>query len=184
MSVSMHDPVASLDGMNIWVVDNLLPLHLHHATYEYCTNSLYSPKHVSSNHHQHVIPRLAAHLTDEQVENHWLTGAFFLNASRFGAAVDVERAYINLGNSATVTVEHVDDSQPGLSMIYYPNKMWDTCWGGETLFFDQQQEIIYATLPKPNRAVFFDPRILHTARPPTVLTTETRYTFVYKGVLK
>lgn len=176
--------VVSLEGMNIWVVDNLLPSDLHQLTYEYCLNSLYSPKHVSFNHHKYAVPRLAAHLTDTQVSEHWLTKIFLERGTLLGLNLVVERAYINMSNSATATVEHVDAFEPGLSMIYYPNLFWETCWGGETLFFDRQQDIIYGTLPKPNRAIFFDPRILHTARPSTPLTTQARYTFVYKGALK
>ena len=110
-----------------------------------------------------------------------LTKPFLEFCNAVNMPVDIESAYINMANSATVTTEHMDSSREGMSMLYYPNSYWKLAWGGETLFFDRNQEIAFASIVKPNRAIFFDPRILHTARPPTVLATSSRYTFVYKS---
>ena len=175
------NPSTVIDEMPIWVVDNYLPAHDHEAVYLYCQNSLYTTKHSSSPNAELHHPRMVANLTNEQLMSFVLTNHFINTSIELGYNVDIERAYINLATKDTVCTKHTDGSQIGLSMLYYPNTDWDIDWGGETLFFNQEKEIAFASLCKPNRAVFFDPRILHTARPPTTLANAFRYTIAYKS---
>lgn len=175
-------PSAYVAGLPIWVYDNFLAPYEHEDVAAYCQKSLYNIDHISNIYGEYPAHRLAALLTDEQIRSHLLTAKFIQVAEEICADVHIERAYINAANSATITTEHIDDVVSGLTMLYYPNMYWKTAFGGETLFFNEDMEIAFASVFKPNRAIFFDPRIRHTARPPTVIADQMRYTFVYKGV--
>ena len=62
--------------------------------------------------------------------------------------------------------------------LYYPAKTWRHEWGGETLFYDQQnREILYASPYTPNRAIFFEGMTPHSIRAPTTLVPHPRITF-------
>jgi Rps23 Pro-64 3,4-dihydroxylase Tpa1-like proline 4-hydroxylase len=173
-------PSVQIDGLPIWVVDNFLPTHDHVYMYLYCTKSLYTNEHSSSPNPEDFYPRFVSNLTAQQVAEISLTAAFTDTINELGFNKEIERVYINMGTPDTVFMEHVDSSVSGITMLYYPNQKWDLSWGGETLFFDKTGDIAFASLAKPNRAIFFDPRILHTARPPTKAAKTARYTIAYK----
>lgn len=170
--------------MPVWIFDNFLPLHLHDGMYSYCQKSLYSPDHSSSLNSELLHPRLVSKLTQDQIISLPLTEVFKTTAAELGYNLNIERAYINLCSKDTVCTSHVDGQEVGLTMIYYPNTKWDIDWGGDTMFFNADKEIAFASLCKPNRALFFDQRILHTARPPTHLAPVFRYTVAYKSLSK
>lgn len=52
--------------------------------------------------------------------------------------------------------------------------------GGETVFFDREDEIALAVQPKPGRLVVFDGAIRHVGRPPNRICYVPRYTFAIK----
>ena len=62
----------------------------------------------------------------------------------------------------------------------YLNDEWHRDWGGETIFYDLNDEITKAVLPKPGRVVSFDGRIPHSARPPLTAAHRPRYITVMK----
>lgn len=179
--VDQFQPSAVIDELPIWVTDLVLSTHQHDFMYNYCANSLYSPKQVSDLRDGGSSRRMAAYLTNDNLSTVPLTEVFQDFASSVGYSSEINEAYINYYDSTTVSGIHIDSYASGLTMLYYPNLSWDLDWGGETLFFDKNKEIGFATIYKPNRAVFFDQRILHTARPPTVLTRSARFTIAYKG---
>src|ERR1700730_791780 len=76
------------------------------------------------------------------------------------------RCYANghsFGSEGTV---HVDsDSADSLTAIFYPNRIWDINWAGETILFHRQPPEILATVwPRPNRLIVFPGTIPHVAR--------------------
>lgn len=51
------------------------------------------------------------------------------------------------------------------TVLVYCNHEWDANYGGETVYFtDDQSEILYSSMPKKNRVVVFDASIPHAAR--------------------
>jgi hypothetical protein len=76
---------------------------------------------------------------------------------------------------------HTDDRRPGsYTLLYYPNPEWDDEWDGQTLFYDNDGEIALSVRLRPNRAVFFDSRILHRGTAPGRLCTGLRVSVAYK----
>ena len=174
------NPSFLVDGLPIWVIDNFLLPYEHEQMHVYCAKSLYSSEHTSSPHQELFSPRLVSNLTTDQVNSLPLTKAFNDTLKELNIKTEIECVYINLCTKDTVCVEHVDASFPGITMLYYPNTQWDLSWGGETLFINAQKEIQVASIFKPNRAIFFDPRILHTGRAPTSAAKAYRYNIAYK----
>jgi len=57
---------------------------------------------------------------------------------------------------------------------------WKPEWEGETLFFDADSEILQAVPPRPNRAVFFDSRIVHAGHAPGRTCSALRVAVAFK----
>lgn len=64
-------------------------------------------------------------------------------------------------NDSTKEIENYQQE----TILIYCNNKWDPDWAGETQFLtDDNEEIVYSTLPKPNRVICFDSSIPHVAR--------------------
>jgi Rps23 Pro-64 3,4-dihydroxylase Tpa1-like proline 4-hydroxylase len=93
---------------------------------------------------------------------------------------------VNVSNPFTFDNFHKDvgGNLKGYTILYYANKKWDVNYGGETLFYDDNNlEIIAAVKPKPGRFVVFDSTIYHSARPPQSRCPYNRYTIAIKYVV-
>lgn len=92
------------------------------------------------------------------------------------------RCYANgmtYGMDGTV---HTDASRPGsYTLVYYPHPSWSPNWGGETLFYSQDESrLIAAAYPAPNSAVLFDGRIPHRASGVSRTYVGVRITLMFK----
>jgi hypothetical protein len=98
-----------------------------------------------------------------------------------GAPLRVIRQYANGHTYGLGGNPHADDNKPGsFTLLYYPNPEWQDDWDGETVFYDGSGEIAFAVRPRPNRAVFFDSRIVHAGRAPSRICPGLRVTVAYK----
>ena len=98
-----------------------------------------------------------------------------------GGPLRVVRQYANGHTYGLGGKPHPDDVRPGsYTLLYYPMAEWQDGWDGETVFFDEHGEIALAVRPRPNRAVFFDSRILHAGRAPSRACPALRVTVAYK----
>ncbi|QNP41227.1 2OG-Fe(II) oxygenase [Lysobacter solisilvae (ex Woo and Kim 2022)] len=92
------------------------------------------------------------------------------------------RAYTNVASYGDMLFTHTDclPEQHDLTALWYLCERWDLEWGGETLFYDTQDEIACAVTPRPGRLVVFDGAIKHVGRPPNRICYAPRYTFAIK----
>ena len=98
-----------------------------------------------------------------------------------GTPLRVIRQYANGHTYGLGGNPHLDDNRPGtFTLLYYPNPEWQDAWEGETVFYDQAGEIALAVKLRPNRAVFFDSRILHNGRAPSRTCPALRVSVAYK----
>jgi hypothetical protein len=65
------------------------------------------------------------------------------------------------------------------TVVIYLNDKWDLDWGGETIFAEND-EIIFSSIPKRNRAVIFNGNIPHCARGVSRKFMGLRKTFMFK----
>lgn len=84
------------------------------------------------------------------------------------------RATVNSSVPSHSNFAHTHHSQ--WSMIYYLNLDWKPEWSGETLFYNEDlTEIEFASVYKPNRAIFFDGEIPHSLRTQSNIAPQYRF---------
>merc|ERR1719440_825037 len=74
------------------------------------------------------------------------------------------------------------DSGDHVTALLYPNlePEWRAEFGGETVFYDEDREIVDAVEPRPGRLCLFTGSILHKGSPPGRLVYESRFTTAFK----
>lgn len=94
------------------------------------------------------------------------------------------RAYANsavYGDSYYTHRDCPEDSR-NVTVLYYVNLLWQTDWGGETIFYNDEQDAVLAVSPKAGRVVVGRGAILHRANVPARSCHEERFTIAYKLV--
>src|SRR5450432_1632332 len=92
------------------------------------------------------------------------------------------RAYINsavYGDSYYVHRDSPEGSND-VTVLYYANLIWQPDWGGETLFYNDDNDAVLAVSPRPGRLVVSRAAILHRGTVPTRSCYEERFTIAYK----
>lgn len=92
------------------------------------------------------------------------------------------RSYTNYASFGDMLFTHTDckPDEHDLTALWYLCEKWDMEWGGETVFYDANDEIACAVCPRPGRLVIFDGAIKHAGRPPHRICFAPRYTFAIK----
>lgn len=93
------------------------------------------------------------------------------------------RCYTNGYTFGTEGYFHKDSNRKNeKTMVLYlvDDEAWIKNWAGETVFADENEEIIKSVLPKRNRAVIFDSDISHCARAVSRIFMRIRKTFMFK----
>ena len=91
------------------------------------------------------------------------------------------RLYCNKLIAGDSPTSHYDSKhETDTTVLVYANTQWDHNEGGETLFYNEDKEVVQAIVPKPGRVAIFPANILHSARPPLPYVTKPRYTIAYK----
>lgn len=89
------------------------------------------------------------------------------------------RGYINAWKCDDVSLPHHDGNHT--TCVVYCNRDYDVKYGGETLFYDNNEDCVGAVTPKPGRAVFFNGWMLHKAGSfNRMYQHDYRYTLAYK----
>ena len=89
-----------------------------------------------------------------------------------------QRAYIN--HSVYGDAYHMHRDLSAVTVLYYANLFWESDWGGETIFFDDNNDAQTVVSPRPGRMVVSRGAILHRGTVPTRACHEERYTVAYK----
>lgn len=101
-----------------------------------------------------------------------------LTAKRYQAY----RGYVNHAAFGDMLFTHTDckPESDELTVLMYVCDTWDIEWGGETLFFNSEDDCAFACTPKPGRVVIFNGAIKHVGRPPNRICYTPRYTLAFK----
>lgn len=96
--------------------------------------------------------------------------------------ISLDRAYCNAISYGDVCFTHIDRKKetPSISVLFFANKNWKKDWGGEILFFNKNDDAIFAITPKPGRIVLFHGHLKHRAGIPQRNCHESRKTFLIK----
>jgi Rps23 Pro-64 3,4-dihydroxylase Tpa1-like proline 4-hydroxylase len=92
------------------------------------------------------------------------------------------RGYVNYASYGDMLFTHTDclPEADELTVLVYLCPEWDIEWGGETLFYNEHDDCVFASTPKPGRTVIFHGAIKHVGRPPNRICYTPRYTLAFK----
>ena len=93
-----------------------------------------------------------------------------------------QRAYVNCSIYGDGYYMHRDCTvrEPHVTALYYANLEWRPDWGGETIYYNDEEEAEIVVMPRPGRLVIARGAILHRGNVPTRICYEQRYTLAYK----
>jgi len=93
-----------------------------------------------------------------------------------------QRAYVNCSVYGDSYYAHRDCAahERHVTALYYANLQWQPDWGGETIYYNDEEEAEFAIMPHPGRVVIARGAILHRGNVPTRICYEERYTLAYK----
>ncbi len=93
-----------------------------------------------------------------------------------------QRAYVNSSVFGDGYYAHRDCAphERHVTALYYANTEWQSDWGGETIYFNDNEDAELVVSPKPGRLVVARGAILHRGGVPTRICHEERYTLAYK----
>lgn len=93
----------------------------------------------------------------------------------FGFDVELKKVLINAQVFADKSEIHADSVDENfITVIYYANHEWKRDWGGETVFYNEEPEVVI--LPKYGRIVMFNSEIEHIGKSPERICDELRTT--------
>ncbi len=99
-----------------------------------------------------------------------------------GETLRDQRAYVNSSAYGDTYYAHRDCSvhRKHVTALYYANLDWQMDWGGETIFYNDNEDAEVVVSPRPGRLVVARGAILHRGTVPTRACYEERYTIAYK----
>lgn len=93
-----------------------------------------------------------------------------------------QRAYVNCSIYGDSYYAHRDCAaeERHVTALYYANLEWHPDWGGETIYYNDQEDAELVVMPNPGRLVIARGAVLHRGNVPTRICYEERYTLAYK----
>jgi len=93
-----------------------------------------------------------------------------------------QRAYVNCSIYGDSYYIHRDCAphERHVTALYYANLEWQPDWGGETIYYNDEEDAEAAITPRPGRLVIARGALLHRGNVPTRNCYEERYTLAYK----
>ena len=89
-----------------------------------------------------------------------------------------QRAYVN--HSVYGDAYHMHRDESSVTVLYYANLTWETDWGGETIYYDEDRDAQVVVSPRPGRLVVARGAILHRGSVPSRDCPQARLTIAYK----
>jgi hypothetical protein len=93
-----------------------------------------------------------------------------------------QRAYVNCSVYGDAYYVHRDCLlyERHVTALYYANLEWQPDWGGETIYYNDEEDAECVVSPRPGRLVIARGAMLHRGNVPTRSCFEERYTLAYK----
>lgn len=172
-----------IDGRQLVVIDDLLPQAEIEEFHARCEGAGFRRVESDSPSTAH-IRTFSTDLTIGDIHGIPLFRAIEDAVRRFFAGEDLTpyRTYVNLTVNGDVTFPHrdCDPGQSDVTALYYVNPAWETAWGGETIFFNDFGDSVFAVTPRPGRLALFRGAIEHRTGVPTRVCFASRYSLARK----
>ena len=88
--------------------------------------------------------------------------------------MNITKAVINLTKPGDVHFIH--SHRDTVVVLYYINLNWKDEFGGETIFYSNDMDIIYTSKYEPRKLIIFDGEIPHCIKPQSILGPQFRFT--------
>lgn len=173
---------ALISGREIFVCDNMIALETMNRIGALVKTLVYRRKEKS----RPGVPGLAAisEIAAAQISNN----VFLQNLRRItedlfpGEQLLDLRAYVNSSIYGDSYYVHRDcpENESHVTALYYANLEWQTDWGGETIYYNDDYDAELVVSPRPGRVVVARGAILHRGTVPTRTCYEERLTLAYK----
>ncbi|MBT0584858.1 2OG-Fe(II) oxygenase [Alteromonas oceanisediminis] len=171
-----------VDNRPIWVFDDICTLSEIKHLYSGLDNSAYKRNEVArpdTQEHKHW----AVNLAEPQILALPLYQKLIAAVNQVTEAqYQAYRGYCNHAAFGDMLFTHTDclPSSNEMTALVYVAPEWDIEWGGETLFFNKNDDCAFACTPKPGRVVLFHGAIKHVGRPPNRICYKPRFTLAFK----
>jgi len=102
--------------------------------------------------------------------------------SLFKEKYKVYRSYCNVASHGDMLFPHTDcmPNAKEMTALWFIQEQWNYEWGGETIFYNKDDDAEVVVTPKPGRLAIFDGAINHAGNAPHRVCTKPRYTFALK----
>lgn len=102
--------------------------------------------------------------------------------STFSDKYQLYRSYCNVASHGDMLYPHTDcmPDAKELTALWFIQDKWNYEWGGETIFYNKDDDAEVVVSPKPGRLAIFDGAINHAGNAPHKVCTKPRYTFALK----
>jgi SM-20-related protein len=172
----------NLNGRKIIVIDSFLSKSDQKLIAVYLSQEMFTRTETDSKKTRHIQQWVAEKLKKKLV--------VYLN-SKFGAVLKehfpeqqlkLYRSYCNSISYGDVNFPHRDclSNEDDVTVLLYANQKWERNWGGETIFYDDAEEVEAAVLPKPGRVVLFHGALEHRAGVPNRECYDARLSIAFK----
>jgi len=102
--------------------------------------------------------------------------------SLFKEKYKIYRSYCNVATHGDMLYPHTDcmPNAKEMTALWFVQDEWNYEWGGETIFYNKENDAEVVVTPKPGRLAIFDGAINHAGNAPHKVCTKPRYTFALK----
>jgi hypothetical protein len=171
-----------ISGRELFVCDGMVDPVMQQQVH----NLVRTMRYVRSEKSRHGVPGLVA-VCDFKPET--IATDIFLRALRetveklFPAEqFEDQRAYVNCSVYGDAYYVHRDcvAYERHVTALYYANLEWQSDWGGETIYYNDDEDAELVISPRPGRLVIARGAILHRGNVPTRSCYEERFSLAYK----
>jgi SM-20-related protein len=166
----------------IHVMEKLAPNDVHQAVWETCMSKNWFFGHGSGN--DSGVSFWKMDLDNDPATSKLWQAAQPGCEEKIGRPLKVLRQYANGHTYGLGGGIHQDDrKEDTYTLLYYPMLGWENNWDGETVYQDQNGEVVLAVKPAPNRGILFDASIPHVERAPSRFYGGLRVTVAFKLIV-
>jgi hypothetical protein len=171
----------SIDSMELFIFDTLLETKDIDFINSFCLNSGYKPGHRSDMDTNELDSRFSCTMSSDDLVNSRLIPYIEHIAKTLNTSIHIGHHYINHYSMMTNVSKHVDSSfSDHMTILVFPNKYWNSEWGGEIAFYSEKTEQHTLVEYKSGRIIVFDSRIAHKVLPMNQLAKKDRFSIAIK----
>jgi Rps23 Pro-64 3,4-dihydroxylase Tpa1-like proline 4-hydroxylase len=170
-----------LNSKNIFIFDDFLQKSYIEYLHDSCLSANYTVSHGTSKFTHSRDERLACYLTKDQFFRMRLDALLKTIATATSTDFYAGSYYMNCYSHMAQTSRHCDSSVEGtITILVFPNKHWESTWGGEIKFYNEVDKFHYAFDFVPGRVIAFDSQLEHEVLPLTIDAKKMRFSIAIK----